>query len=57
MRPDVRTPEEYRHIPGSKNVPLQSIGDAAAVIKEKDAPMIADTTRNTAFIMAALQRA
>ena len=57
MRPDVRTPEEYRHIPGSKNVPLQSIGDAAVVINDKYVFMIAETTRNTAFIMAARQRA
>ena len=40
---DVRTPEEYRegHIPGSKNVPLQAIDGAAAVIKEKDTPIFA----------------
>ena len=38
---DVRTLEEYRegHIPGSKNVPLQAIGGAAAVIKEKGTPI------------------
>lgn len=35
---DVRTPEEYRrgHIPGSINVPLQSIKDVATVAKSKD---------------------
>ena len=40
---DVRTPEEYRegHIPGSRNVPLQAIDSAAAVIKEKDTPIFA----------------
>ena len=31
---DVRTPDEYRqgHIPGSKNVPLQSISKVAGMI-------------------------
>ena len=35
---DVRTPQEYRegHIPGSKNVPLQTIGQVTSVAKEKD---------------------
>ena len=35
---DVRTPEEYRsgHIPGSKNVPLQTIDKAASVAENKD---------------------
>ncbi len=35
---DVRTPQEYRegHIPGSKNVPLQTIDKVAAVVKNKD---------------------
>ena len=34
---DVRTPDEYRqgHIPGSKNVPLQSISKVAGVIDNK----------------------
>ena len=35
---DVRTPEEYRegHIPGSKNVPLQTIEQVTSVAKGKD---------------------
>ena len=35
---DVRTPEEYRsrHIPGSKNIPLQTIDRVASVAKNKD---------------------
>ena len=34
---DVRTPDEYRqgHIPGSKNVPLQSISKVAGMIDNK----------------------
>jgi len=38
---DVRTPQEYREgrIPGSKNVPLQAIDNAASVIKNKDIPL------------------
>ena len=38
---DVRTPDEYRqgHIPGSKNVPLQSIGKVADMIDNKAAPI------------------
>ena len=36
---DVRTPQEYRdgHIPGSKNVPLQTIDKVASVAENKDA--------------------
>ena len=35
---DVRTPQEYRegHIPGSKNVPLQTIDKVDAVVENKD---------------------
>lgn len=38
---DVRTPDEYRqgHIPGSKNVPLQSISKVAGVIDNKSTPI------------------
>ena len=38
---DVRTPEEYRqgHIPGSKNVPLQSIDKVAGMIDNKATPI------------------
>lgn len=38
---DVRTPEEYRdgHISGSRNLPLQSISEAAAIIDKKDTPL------------------
>ena len=37
---DVRTPDEYRqgHIPGSKNVPLQSIDKVAGMIDNKATP-------------------
>ena len=37
---DVRTPDEYRqgHIPGSKNVPLQSIDKVNAVVENKGTP-------------------
>ena len=35
---DVRTPEEYRsgHIPGSKNIPLQTIDKVASVAENRD---------------------
>ena len=35
---DVRTSEEYRggHIPGSKNVPLQTIGKVTSMAENKD---------------------
>ena len=35
---DVRTPQEYRegHIPGSKNVPLQTLDKVRAVAENKD---------------------
>ena len=35
---DVRTPEEYRsgHIPGRKNIPLQTIDRVGAVVENKD---------------------
>ena len=38
---DVRTPEEYREgrIPGSVNVPLQSLGREGAVPAGKDTPL------------------
>jgi len=38
---DVRTPQEYRegYIPGSRNLPLQSIGRAESVIKDKQTPL------------------
>lgn len=38
---DVRTSQEYRegHIPGSKNVPLQSIQNISSVTSQKDAPL------------------
>ena len=38
---DVRTPDEYRqgHIPGSKNVPLQSIDQVGDIIENKDTPI------------------
>lgn len=38
---DVRTPQEYRdgHIPGSKNVALQTIEQAASVVKSKETPL------------------
>ncbi|MGM9606480.1 MAG: rhodanese-like domain-containing protein [Oscillospiraceae bacterium] len=38
---DVRTPQEYRegHIPGSKNVPLQTIDNVASVADNQDIPL------------------
>ena len=38
---DVRTPAEYRdgHIPGSKNIPLQSIGNISSIISDRDTPL------------------
>ena len=38
---DVRTPEEYQqgHIPGSKNIPLQTIDRANSVIENKQTPI------------------
>ena len=35
---DVRTPQEYRtgHIPGSQNIPLQTIDKVASVAENKD---------------------
>ena len=35
---DVRTPEEYRsgHIPGSRNLPLQTIDSVSTVVENKD---------------------
>ena len=38
---DVRTPQEYRegHIPGSRNIPLQNIGGAAAFLNGRDTPV------------------
>lgn len=38
---DVRTPQEYSegHIAGSKNVPLQSLDQAAGVINDKNIPV------------------
>ncbi len=38
---DVRTPQEYKegHIPGSKNVPLQSLDGVEAVTDTKDTPI------------------
>ena len=38
---DVRTPQEYQtgHIPGSSNVPLQSIGDVDRIAGQKETPI------------------
>lgn len=38
---DVRTPDEYRegHIPGSRNLPLQTIDKAAEMVDNKDTPL------------------
>jgi len=38
---DVRTAQEYResHIPGSKNVPLQTIDKVESVAENKDTPL------------------
>ena len=39
---DVRTPQEYQegHIPGSKNVPLQTIDKISSVADNKNIPLI-----------------
>ena len=38
---DVRMPQEYRegHIPGSVNLPLQSLDNAEEIIENKDTPI------------------
>lgn len=38
---DVRTPKEYQegHVPESKNVPLQAIGQVASVARDKETPL------------------
>ena len=38
---DVRTPQEYRegHIPGSKNIPLQTMDKVASVAENKGTPL------------------
>lgn len=38
---DVRTPQEYRggHLPGSQNIPLQAINNAANIIIKKETPI------------------
>jgi len=38
---DVRTPQEYRegHIPGSKNVPLQTLDNVSSITENKDTPL------------------
>ncbi len=38
---DVRTVGEYRqgHIPGSKNIPLQSVDKAESILQNKDTPI------------------
>ena len=38
---DVRTPQEYAqgHIPGSKNIPLQTLHDAEGAIQDKGTPL------------------
>lgn len=38
---DVRTPQEYRegHIPGSKNLPLQSLAQLDSLVEDKQTPV------------------
>lgn len=38
---DVRTPQEYREgrIPGSRNIPLQTIESVSSVVQDKDVPL------------------
>ena len=38
---DVRTPEEYEegHIPGSRNIPVQSMETVESVVRRKDIPV------------------
>ena len=39
---DVRTPQEYRegHIPGSKNLPLQTIDKVDSIVENKDTALV-----------------
>ena len=57
---DVRTPEEYRegHIPGSKNVPLQSLDKVTGLVNHQDIPMFAYcySGARSAQAVSALQR-
>lgn len=57
---DVRTPEEYRegHIPGSKNVPLQSLDKVTGLVNHQDTPMFAYcySGARSAQAVSALQR-
>ena len=52
---DVRTPDEYRqgHIPGSKNVPLQSISKVAGMIDNKSTPILIQCLSGTRSRQAA----
>lgn len=52
---DVRTPDEYRqgHIPGSKNVPLQSISKVAGIIDNKSTPIFVHCLSGTRSSRAA----
>ena len=52
---DVRTPDEYRqgHIPGSKNVPLQSIDKVADMIEGKATPIFVHCLRGARSRQAA----
>ncbi len=36
---DVRTPEEYGHVPGSRNLPLQQIEKITAIAEKKETPL------------------
>ena len=57
---DVRTPEEYRegHIPGSNNVPLQSLDKVTGLVNHQDTPMFAYcySGARSAQAVSALQR-
>ena len=57
---DVRTLEEYRegHIPGSKNVPLQSLDKVTGLVNHQDTPMFAYcySGARSAQAVSALQR-
>ena len=52
---DVRTPDEYRqgHIPGSKNVPLQSIDKVTVMINNKATPIFVHCLSGTRSRQAA----
>lgn len=54
---DVRTPQEYQegHIPGSVNIPLQTLSRAANIISAKDTPIFVHCLSGSRSRQAAAQ--